>query len=254
MPTSRQYITLTMPDGEIAGYFWATDTDLGRVHRPAGSGSAHRAVRELFSRMQDAHRRGLAPAGVLALFSREPGVGPVTEAPDLAAVEELARVVTPADDQRLLDQLVPADHPAWQELAEAYEVLTDEDRDIPWGGGRRSPSGAIQMPYPLYGKPLKRVVDALRSVGAVTSEYRWMGNPLPEVPPSGRMAPADAVRAATAIVLGERCCDGMIDDAVKDGTFDAVVAALRAWHAGARTARDDKNDTAAAPRDRVGEN
>jgi hypothetical protein len=244
-----------MPDGEIAGYFWATATDLGRVHRPAGSSSAHRAVRELYSSMQDAHRRGLTPADVLTLFSREPGVGPVTEAPDLAAIEEMACVVTSADDQRMLDQLVPVDNPAWQELAEAYDALTDEDRDIPWGGGQRSPSGAIQMSYPLYGKPLKRVVDALRSVGAVTMEYGWMGNPLPEVPPSGRMAPADAVRAATAIVLGERCCDGMIDDAVKDGTLDAVVAALRAWHAGARTTRDDdKNGAAAAPRCRVDEN
>lgn len=225
------YITVTAPDGEIIGYAWGSDTDVGWIHRAASSSKAYKAGVEWYGRIRDAHRRGLAPAGVLALFSREPGAGPVTEAPDLTALEEIARVVTPADDRRLLDQLKPADHPAWQELAEAFDSLTDEDRKVSWGGGRQSPGGAIHVPFPVYSKPLKRAVQALCDVGAVTSEYRWMGNPLPRVPPSGRMDPADAVRAATAIVRGERFCDGMIDDAVRSGLLDAVADSLRAWHA-----------------------
>ncbi|WP_159667460.1 DUF6508 domain-containing protein [Streptomyces mexicanus] len=231
MPSPLHYITVTTPDGEIIGYAWGSADDVGWVHRAASSSDAYRAGVEWYSRIRDAHRRGLAPAGVLAPFSREPGVGPVTEAPDLAAVEELARVVTPADDQRLLDQLVPAQHPAWRWLAEAFDALTAEDREVVWGGGHMLPSGAIQAPFPVYSKQVERVVSALHSVGAVTEEYRWMGHPLPTVPSSGHLSPADAVRAATALVRGERFCNGLIDEALRDGLLDAVVGSLRAWHA-----------------------
>ncbi|GAA0933497.1 DUF6508 domain-containing protein [Streptomyces thermoalcalitolerans] len=237
MHTPVRYITVTAPDGEIIGYAWGSATDVGWIHRAASSSSAYKAGMEWSSKVRDAHRRGLAPAGVLALFSREPGAGPVTEAPDLDTIEELARVVTPADDQRLLDQLKPADHPAWQELAEAFDALTDEDRAVEWGGGQETSNGAIHVPFPVYSKPLKRAVQALWDIGAVTPEYRWTGNPLPQVPPSGRLDPADAVRAATAVLRGERFCDGMIEDAVKSGLLDAVADSLRAWHADPATAR-----------------
>jgi hypothetical protein len=232
MSEPLHYITLTAPDGEIIGYAWTDGTRIGLVDRAASSSAAYKAGIAWSNRMQDAHRRGLTPAGVLALFSHEPGASPVTEAPDMAALEELARVVTPADDQRLLDQLAPAGHSSWRELAEAYDALTDEDRDVTWGGGEKSPSGAIQMPYPVYSEPLRRVVRALTEVGAVTPEHRWMDNAMPEAPADGRlMDVADAVRAATAVVRGERFSEGTIAHAVKDGLLDAVVASLRAWAA-----------------------
>jgi hypothetical protein len=243
-----RYITVTAPDGEIIGYAWGSADDTGWIHRAASSTDAFRAGVDWFGRIRDAHRRGLTPAGVLELFSHEPGVGPVTEAPDMKAIEELARIVTPADDRRLVDQLVPAGHPAWTWLAEAYDSLTDEDREVVWDrGGGTPPDGAVQTPVPVYSEQVQRVLRALQDLGAVTEEYRWMGHPLPEVPSAGHLAPADAVRAATALVCGERFYPGLIGDALHSGLLDALVLSLRVWHAepaaeGASSARSGRTE------------
>ncbi|MGI5425829.1 DUF6508 domain-containing protein [Streptomyces sp. CA-179760] len=231
--TPVHYITVTAPDGEVIGYAWVTvgADDVDWVVRKAGGLSAIAAGTQWYDRIRAALERGLTPLGVLNLLSREPGVGPVTEAPDAAAVQELARIVTLADDRRLLAQLDRGNAQAWLELADAFDSLTGEDRDVRWDGGWKSPSGANHVAVPLYSEPLCRAVRALEDVGAVTPEHRWMGNPMPQVPSDGRLPPADAVRAATAIVRGERVCDGMIADALKTGLLDAVATSLRDWYA-----------------------
>ncbi|WSQ09208.1 DUF6508 domain-containing protein [Streptomyces sp. NBC_01231] len=225
------YITVTAPDGEVVGYAWGDGTDVEWINRKASSSAAYDAGMEWYTKVREAHERGLTPLGVLNLLSHEPGVGRVTEAPDVAALEELSRVVTPADDRRLLAQLDRDDAAAWQELADAFDALTDEDRDVKWGGGHTLPSGAIHVPFPLYSKPLQRAVASLHRVGAVTPEYRWTDSPMPEVSPAGRLRPADAVRAATTLVRGEHFSDGTIAEAVESGLLDAVAASLRAWFA-----------------------
>ncbi len=230
-PSPVHYITVTAPDGEVIGYAWGDADDVEWIHRKVGSSNVYKAGTEWYGRVREAHERGLTPLGVLNLLSREPGAGPVTEAPDQAAVEELARTVTPDDDLRLLAQLDRGDVEAWQELSDAFDALTDEDRDVQWGGGHKLPSGATHVAYPLYSEGLRRAVSALERVGAVSDEYRWMGNPMPELPPDGRVRPAEAMRAATVIVRGERVCDGMISEAVESGFLDAVAASLRAWYA-----------------------
>ncbi|MFH8656693.1 DUF6508 domain-containing protein [Streptomyces afghaniensis] len=233
MTNPVHYITVTAPDGEVIGYAWAAPDadDVEWINRRASSSSAYDAGTQWYGRVRAARERGLTPLGVLNLLSHEPGVGPVTEAAGAEAVEELARVVTPADDQRLLAQLHRDDAEAWRELGEAFDALTDEDRDVQWGGGQKSPSGAIHVPFPKYSEGVFRAVHALHRVGAVTPEHRWMDNPMPTLPPEGGLRPADAVRAATAVVRGEKFCDGTIDEALKSGLLDAVVASLRAWYA-----------------------
>ncbi|MBG0855260.1 hypothetical protein I2W78_26275 [Streptomyces spinoverrucosus] len=231
MSSPVHYVTLTAPDGEIIGYVWADATVVDLVHRSAGSSGAYEAGTEWYRRAHDAHKRGLAPLGVLTMLSREPGVGPVTEAPDVAAIEELARVVTPDDDRRLLNQLDRDNADAWRELADAFDALTDEDRDIKWGGGQKLADGVYHVAFPLYGEPLERAVQALSRVGAVTPEHRWIDSPMPQPASDGRLSAADAVRAATAIVRGERFSDGTIARAVQNGLLDAVAESLRAWYA-----------------------
>ncbi len=251
MTNPVHYITVTALDGEVIGYAWAEAgaDDVDWIMRRASSVSAYEASTEWYNRIREARERGLTPLGVLHLLSHEPGVGPVTEAADAAAVEELARVVTPADDQRLLAQLDRDDAEAWRELAEAFDALTDEDRDVEWGGGQKSPSGAIHVPFPKYSKGVCRAVDALRGVGAVTPEHRWMDNPVPTLPAEGGLRPADAVRAATAVVRGEKFCDGTIDEALKSGLLDAVADSLRAWYTDPRAAEPAQFVDPARPAD-----
>ncbi|WP_220450755.1 DUF6508 domain-containing protein [Streptomyces resistomycificus] len=231
MSSPVHYITLTAPDGEVVGYAWGDDTDVEWMHRKASSSGAYKAGLDWYTKVHEAHGRGLTPLGVLNLLSREPGAGPVTEAPDLAALEDLAGVVTPADDRRLLAQLDRDNAAAWQELAEAFDALTEEDRDVQWGGGHKSPSGATHVPFPRYSKALFRAVQALHGVGAVTPEHRWRHSPMPQAPPAGGLRPADAVRAATAVVTAERMSDGEIATAVENGLLDAIADSLRAWYA-----------------------
>ena len=232
MPHPVHYVTITAPDGEVIGYAWGDATTAGWIQRSASSKSAYAAGRDWSRQVDDLRARGLAPVAVLAELAREPDVGPVTGAPDTAAIEELARVITPADDQRLLDELRREDAAAWQELADAFDALTDEDRKVQWGGGEKNANGAIQVAYPIHSRPLRRAVTALFGVGAVTPEHRWTAYPIPEAPPDGRMHPADAVRAATFIGVGERICEGTIAEAVENGLFDAVGRSLRAWYEG----------------------
>ncbi|WP_328413985.1 DUF6508 domain-containing protein [Streptomyces violaceus] len=249
MTNPVHYIAVTALDGEVIGYAWA-DADAGDVewiNRSASSTSAYEAGMEWYRRIREARDRGLTPLGVLHLLSHEPGVGPVTEALGAEAVEELARIVTPADDQRLLTQLDRDDPEAWRELADAFDALTDEDRDVQWGGGQKSPSGALHVPFPKYSKGVDRAVHALHRVGAVTPEHRWMDNPMPTLPPQGGLRPADAVRAATAVVRGEKFCDGIIDKALQSGLLDAVAHSLRAWYTDPAAAQPPSRVDAPAP-------
>jgi hypothetical protein len=231
------YVTVTAPDGEVIGYAWGDSDDVGWIHRRASSAGAYKAKQEWYDKVHEGRRRGLAPVAVLAELAREPGVGPITGAPGTAAVEELARTITEADDLRLLNALDRDNAAAWQELADAFDALTDEDRQVPWGGGEKGANGAIQVPYPIYSEPLWRAVTALWDVGAVTPEHRWTAYEWPKAPPDGRMHPADAVRAATAVLVGDRIDNGTIDEAVKSGLFDAVGSSLRAWYAGQQQPR-----------------
>ncbi|WP_155058450.1 DUF6508 domain-containing protein [Streptomyces blattellae] len=237
-----RYITVTAPDGEVIGYAWCDADDVEWMYRKASSSSANEAGMEWYGRIREARERGLTPLGVLNLLSREPGGGPVSDAPDKAAVEALAFTVTPADRRRLLAQLDRDDTEAWQELADAFDALTDEDRDVKWGGGNRLPSGATHVAFPLYSERMRRAVAALDGIGVVTPEYRWMGNPMPELPEDGRLHPADAMRAAAAIVRGERVCDGMIAEAAESGFLDAIATSLRAWYADPSTDRPAPDD------------
>jgi hypothetical protein len=227
-----RFVAVTADDGEVIGYAWADDAAaaVDWMDRKASSRSAYEASLDWWRKVKEHQELGLAPRAVLAELSQHPAVGPVTGAPSKAAVEELAAIVTPADDRRLLAQLRQDDSAAWEELADAFDTLTEEDRRIGRGGGQELREGVYHVFFPVYRTALMRAVTALAGIGAVTPEHRWMGQYMPELPPDGRLHPADAVRAATAVVRGERFCDGTIADAVKSGLFDAIGESLRLWY------------------------
>ncbi|MEV7996531.1 hypothetical protein AB0O67_32990 [Streptomyces sp. NPDC086077] len=103
-PDLVHYVTVTAADGEIVGYVWGDATGVGWVQCPAGRGDSLRAGTQWHDRARELHGRGLAPRGVLSLLSREPGIGPVTGAADVAAIEDMARVPTPDPEGHPLDQ------------------------------------------------------------------------------------------------------------------------------------------------------
>ncbi|MGW2180070.1 DUF6508 domain-containing protein [Streptomyces sp. NPDC001732] len=240
--TDRPVHHLTVADarGEAMGYLWANDEDdaAGWCLRPAGDAASVGEGVGWSRKLDEARARGLVPTAALAELAGGSAPGPVgrivpgslATASSLEALKELARVVTGADDRRLLERLDRENADAWRELREAYAALTDEDRDVRWSEGGKQPDGTRRMRYPLYGERLRRLVGALSAVGAVTPAYLWQDNPPPVAPGDGWLSPADAVRAATAVVRGERFCDGTIARAAGDGLLDAVAESLCAWY------------------------
>ncbi|GAA1308082.1 hypothetical protein GCM10009647_028920 [Streptomyces sanglieri] len=234
------HLTVANARGEAMGYLWANDEDdaAGWCLRPAGDRAGINEGLEWSARLGAAKARGLVPTAALAELARgsDPRCvshvvpGSLAAAPSLDALKELARVVTEADDRRLLAQLDRGNADAWRELREALTALTDEDRDVRWSEGGQRPDGTRQMGYPLHSERLRRLVGALAAVGAVTPAYLWQDNPPLAVPAGGRLGPADAVRAATAVVRGERFGDGTIAQAAGNGLLDAVAESLCAWY------------------------
>ncbi|MEU1185726.1 DUF6508 domain-containing protein [Streptomyces sp. NPDC005820] len=226
------YFPVTADDGEIVGYVWGDHiaSEVGWARRAARSSRVRELEGKWAHEVFQAGQREAAPVVVVAGLARAKGAGAVVGASSKEVVEAVARTVTEADDHRLLAQLRGADSDTWRELAEAFDALTDEDRHIEWVGGGKQPNGIIHVAYPRYSEALMRVCAALHAVGAVTPEYRYTEAPLPTPAPDSRLAPADAVRAATTVLVGERISEGMIADAAKDGLLDAIGASLRAWH------------------------
>ncbi|MFE3944771.1 DUF6508 domain-containing protein [Streptomyces sp. NPDC059118] len=234
------FLAVANARGEEMGYLWADEDDAaGWCLRPAGDRAGFGEGLAWSAKLAEAKARGLVPTAALAELARgsDPRCvshvvpGSLATAPSLGALTALAQVVTEADDRRLLAQLDLGNTGAWRELREALAALTDEDRDVRWSASGRQPDGTRLMGYPIHSGRLRRLVGALAAVGAVTPAYLWQDNPPPAVPAGGRLGPSDAVRAATAVVRGERFCDGTIAQAVGTGLLDAVAESLCAWYA-----------------------
>jgi Family of unknown function (DUF6508)/HD domain len=143
-------------------------------------------------------------------------------------------------DQALLAALDRDRRTQWRLLADTARGWRVEDGDCTvttvgaqsvgaQSGGAQS-DGSLWPGYPVYGDRVRAVVEALSAVGAVTPAYDWMTFSAPQLSWEESYSPADAVRAATAVVRGERFCDGTIGTAWEDGTLHAVTVALADWH------------------------
>jgi O-acetyl-ADP-ribose deacetylase (regulator of RNase III) len=140
-----------------------------------------------------------------------------------------AREALDPSDAQVESELRSVPEATWREAFEAADALTAEDRDFAWGGGQKTESGAIQMPYPAYSSRVRQLYRSLP--GASIDWMKWMrGNPLLSDPSLLAAAPfADAARLATVYVRGERFNDGVFGRALRDGSIDAIVGRLRTW-------------------------
>jgi hypothetical protein len=57
---------------------------------------------------------------------------------------------------------------------------------------------------------------------------------MPDQRVSGALSPKQAVLAATAVVRGERFCDGTIDQAARNGLLHAILKSLATWYSPAQ--------------------
>ncbi|WP_225447565.1 DUF6508 domain-containing protein [Streptacidiphilus sp. PB12-B1b] len=144
---------------------------------------------------------------------------------DPSAAEHRPTTPCPGDpgDAALLARLDLRQTQAWARLAAAVADWRVKDDDWGWPGGA----------HPAYGERVQAVVSALGGIGAVTPAYHWTAFPVPQLSWDDTYPPADAVRAATAVVRGERFCDGTIGAAYEDGTLHAIATALVAWYTAA---------------------
>jgi hypothetical protein len=140
--------------------------------------------------------------------------------------------VDDSDDAQLVAQLDRTIDTVWSQIRILVSSGALTSRTVRWSESKQTVDGTFVMRYPLYDEQTKQAVELLSAVGAVTPLYRWMDHHTPQPSASGAFGTADAIRAATAVVRGERFCDGTIASAVQDGTLHAILTALITWHDG----------------------
>jgi hypothetical protein len=128
----------------------------------------------------------------------------------------------------------------WQELWDAWAEVEAEPTHVAWAGGDQVGTTVVdgverpvlQMPYALYSDSVERLRRAIGGLGIIVvfpwpdwegmTRYR-SGQGLADAPV------ADAARLATAVLRGERFCEGNIEAALDDGTLAAIIQRLRRW-------------------------
>ncbi|WP_281285078.1 DUF6508 domain-containing protein [Nocardioides albertanoniae] len=94
-------------------------------------------------------------------------------------------------------ELRKVSHEQWQGLFEIADAMTEQDREVTYGGGEKNADGVTQWPYPIYSD---RVSSLYRTLpGANVDWIKWMsGNVLCSDIARLTDAPAaDAARLAT---------------------------------------------------------
>ncbi|WP_100402628.1 DUF6508 domain-containing protein [Bacillus sp. FJAT-42315] len=134
------------------------------------------------------------------------------------------------DDIQLISQLDRTKTDAWQELRAVAKEMTAKGRDVKWVGGVLQPDGTYSLSHPAYSERVSKTIGLLYTVGAVTPLYSWMDYGLSDYLSDGDLSVADAIRAATFVVRGERFTNGAIADAIQKGLLDAILDALIEWY------------------------
>ncbi|GIN72722.1 hypothetical protein J14TS2_31970 [Bacillus sp. J14TS2] len=114
------------------------------------------------------------------------------------------------DDIQLIKQLDRTQTDAWEQLRSIAEEMEAEDHDVKWLNAKSLSEQISSLSYPAYSERVEKAISLLSTIGAVTPLYFWMEHGLPSYSPNNKLSPADAVRAATFVVRGERFSDGTI--------------------------------------------
>ena len=93
-----------------------------------------------------------------------------------------------------------------------------------WAGGLQE-DGTIQFPFPLYSKEVREWIEALYDLELTDKNYinnmeKIRGKPI------DRLTRDEILTRMTYLIRAERFCDGTIEDALNDGTLEALSTRL----------------------------
>ena len=94
----------------------------------------------------------------------------------------------------------------------------------PWGGGLQQ-DGISQLPFPIYSQAVTDWIQAMYDLDLTDKNYfenmeKIKGKPVPE------LTRDEILTRMTFLIRAERFCDGTIEEALNDGTLEALSARL----------------------------
>jgi hypothetical protein len=141
----------------------------------------------------------------------------------------VSRVLT---DDEILRAMAVQPSEDWRRLFALMEQLATADEQVRWQEPQQD-GDVVVLGYPTYSSAVLEICSLLYEMHMVVA-FDWMswdglrrfagGRGLDDV------SAAEAVRLTTAIVRGERFCDGTITLALKDGSFIAALHRVRRWY------------------------
>ena len=93
-----------------------------------------------------------------------------------------------------------------------------------WGGGLQ-PDGTIQFPFPIYSKAVGEWEDALYELDLTDKNYFENMEKIKGKPVS-KLTRDEILTRMTYLIRAERFCDGTIEEALNDGTLEALSTRL----------------------------
>ena len=90
----------------------------------------------------------------------------------------------------------------------------------PWGGGLQK-DGTLQFPYPIYSKSVSDWIKALYDLDLTDRDYFNHFEKI-EDKPVEELTRDEILTWMTYLVRAERFCDGTIEEALNDGTLEAL--------------------------------
>ena len=93
-----------------------------------------------------------------------------------------------------------------------------------WGGGLQ-PDGTNQFPFPIYSKSVGEWMHALYELNLTDKNYFANMEKIKDKPIS-KLTRDEILTRMTYLIRAERFCDGTIEDALNDGTLEALSTRL----------------------------
>jgi O-acetyl-ADP-ribose deacetylase (regulator of RNase III) len=143
------------------------------------------------------------------------------------AFEHALQSAGPSNDE-IVATLVDQPDERWHRLFTLVDELTEDDLN---GGGHETRPGVTHVPFPRYSDRINAILGLLSELRVVVP-FNWSAWQR-TVPSDIGVADApvtDAARMATALIRGERFCDGTIAAALREGRLQEILARLRHWY------------------------